>query len=43
MTEVHKGTQIQKKVAMDYMKVLFEHSHGQITQEPQVKDLIQDR
>jgi len=30
MTEVHKGIQIQKEAAMDYMKVLFEHSHGQI-------------
>jgi len=42
MTDVHKGIQIQKEVAMDYMKVLFEHSHGQMTQEPTVKDLIQD-
>ena len=43
MTEVHKGIQIQKEAAMDYMKVLFEHSHGHLTQEPTVKDLIQDR
>jgi hypothetical protein len=43
MTEVHNGTQIQKKVAMDYMKVLFEHSYGQMTQEAKVKGLIQDR
>jgi len=43
MNEVHKGTHIQKEAAMDYMKVLSEHSHGQTTQEPTVKDLVQDR
>jgi hypothetical protein len=43
MTVVHTGTQIQKEAAMNYMKVLSEHSHGQTTQEPTVKDLIHDR
>jgi hypothetical protein len=43
MNEVHKRIRIQKEAAMDYMKVLLEHSHGQMTQKPTVKDLIQDR
>jgi hypothetical protein len=41
MTVVCKGIHNQE-AAMDYMKVLFEHSHGQMTQESTVKDLSED-